>query len=91
MVSSFQTTTTNNYKNSVMLAMPIALLVVIYVLFFFPKIHRLLMLPTWISLLQLGEAFLSLTLHLDVGAMWHACVLWEETPHVFLLILTAAC
>ena len=28
---------------------------------------------------------------LDVGAMWHACVLWEETPHVFLLVLTAAC
>ena len=49
------------------------------------------MLPVWISLLQLGKAFLSLTLHLDVGALWHTCMLWEETPHVFLLISTAAC
>ena len=59
-----------------MLAMPIALLEVIYVLFFFPKM------PAWLSLLQLGEVFLSLKLHLDVGAMWHTCVLWEETPRV---------
>ena len=50
--------------------------------FFFRKIQRLLVLSAWIHL-QVGKAFLShsLTLHLDVGTMWHACMLWEELWH----------
>ena len=42
------------------------------------------------SLLQAGKVFLSLMLHQDVAAMCHACVLWEETPHVFLRTSTVA-
>ena len=49
----------------------------------FSKIQRLLMLP--------GRVFHSLMPRLDVTATCHACVPWEETPRVFLQILTGAC